>query len=340
MRIFAQKQLFKNLASFTSITLLALSTSFAVAAPGGVSGDKPNKPGKSDNPHEIVSSDGWKPTPADIRRYAHMGGNNGFEGYAGEAGDISNAENSGTESTAEEVWDLLSLEAIGAESIIGVDSRVKVTNTTTFPARATALVTFTGGRCTGWMYGPDIVMTAGHCVHTGAGGTWRSNVVVYPGRNGASSPYGSCTARRLHTVSGWASSSNESYDYGAIKLNCTVGYSTGWYGYWWQTASLTGTPTTISGYPGDKPLEQWRSYDSVRVTGSHQLFYQNDTTGGMSGSPVYAYRSSGSSYCSGYCAMAIHAYGLHGSYPHSSNNHGTRIREAVFNNMQSWKYAP
>jgi hypothetical protein len=35
--------------------------------------------------------------------------------------------------------------------------------------------------------------------------------------------------------------------------------------------------------------------------------------------------------------MAIHAYGLHGAAPHSTNNHGTRIREEVHNNFCFWR---
>ena len=129
------------------------------------------------------------------------------------------------------------------------------------------LITFTGGRCSGWLYGNDIVATAGHCVHDGGpGGNWKQNVQVFPGRNGNSSPYGSCTARRLHSVNGWVNSSNEEYDYGAIKLNCSIGNTTGWFGYWWQSASLNNGGSIINGYPGDKPLTQWKSADSVRVS--------------------------------------------------------------------------
>lgn len=228
--------------------------------------------------------------------------------------------------------------AASGESIIGTDDRVLVNPTTSFPARAVALVTFDGGRCTGWLYGRDVVATAGHCVHDGPGGTWKSNVRVYPGRNGSTSPYGSCTARRLHSVNGWTSSGDERYDYGVIKLNCTVGNTTGWFGYFWQSASLTGETSIINGYPGDKPLTQWRSIDQIRRTEERQLFYYNDTVNGVSGAPVYHYRS-GRPYCGGYCSMAIHAYGLHGGFPHSSYNHGTRIAEPVFNNMKAWKDA-
>ena len=122
-------------------------------------------------------------------------------------------------------------------------------------------------------------------------------------------------------------------------MNCSIGNTVGWFGYWWQSASLANLPSIINGYPGDKPLQQWRSNDRIRVSQTRQVFYQNDTLGGMSGGPVYYNRPSGSPYCSGYCSMAIHAYGLHGSPPHSTNNHGTRITEARFENLKAWKDA-
>lgn len=273
------------------------------------------------------------------------GGEPSYTGTAPQGvADASSAEFTETTESVEEFIELLSLEAVtapvGVETIIPPDERVRVNPTTTFPARAVALITFDGGRCTGWLYGKDIVATAGHCVHTGgSSGTWRTNVRVYPGRNGSSSPYGSCSAKRLHSVNGWTNDRNQEYDYGAIKLNCSIGNTTGWFGYWWQSASLANLPSIISGYPGDKPLEQWKSTDTIRVSQTNKVFYQNDTVGGMSGAPVYYNRPSGSPFCSGECGMAIHAYGLFNGAPYNTNNSGTRITEARFNNLKAWKDA-
>jgi glutamyl endopeptidase len=286
--------------------------------------------------HTPVASDGAEVA---VVKSTEPSGESGSEG----TGELPPAP--AAAETAEEVWNLWALSpttsGVGIETIIGPDERVRVNPTTTYPARAVVLITFTGGRCSGWLYGPNVVATAGHCVHSGgSGGAWKTNVRVFPGRNGASSPYGSCTAKRLHSVTGWTQSKSERYDYGAIKLNCNIGSTVGWFGYWWQAASLKGQPTRISGYPGDKPLEQWRSDKSVGVSQARQIFYQNDTLGGMSGSGVVANRPAGSPFCVGQCSMGIHAYGLHGAVPHSNNNHGTRIVQAVFDNLKAWKDAP
>lgn len=246
--------------------------------------------------------------------------------------------------SAEEMQRLLNLRpvaaALGAESIIGPDTRVRVTPTTTSPARATVLITFSAGRCTGWLIGANTVVTAGHCVHEGRGGSFypAASYRIYPGRNGGGSPYGSCGARWLATTKGWTSApvnSTDRYDYGAIKLNCAIGNTVGWYGFFVQNGSLTGLPANINGYPGDKPLTQWRSSDRVRVSQAQRVFYQNDTVGGMSGSPVWYNRPG----C-GACAMAVHGYGVYGEPPFSTNNHGARITQDAANNLVAWRDAP
>ena len=238
------------------------------------------------------------------------------------------------------LFDFSALKVLRGGSIIGADNRTRVHPTTTYPARAVVLITYDGGRCSGWLYGNNIVATAGHCVNSGgsdgSGGNWRTNIRVYPGRDGNSfAPFGSCGAKRLFSVDGWINQSDERYDYGAIKLDCTVGDTTGWFGYHSQPAGLKNMSTTLPGYPGDKPLTQWQSTGQVDVTRANQIFYMNDAIAGQSGGPVYFNRA----FCGGPCAMAIHAYGLHGSPPHSEFNHGTRITEEVFDNLYAWKKA-
>ncbi|MGW4461955.1 trypsin-like serine peptidase [Micromonospora sp. NPDC004704] len=283
-------------------------------------------------PDTPVASDGSRMS---VPSRAAIGGVSGFAGTGKMVGANLTAP-SGSSTTA-----------LGTESIFGPDNRIRINPTTSFPARAVVMITRSGGaHCTGWLYGPDIVATAGHCVHTGgSGGSWYTGqLTIWPARNGASAPYGSCSVRQLYSVTGWTVSGDEAYDYGAIKLNCTIGYSTGWFGYWWQAASLAGASTLINGYPGEKPFgQQWRGDSvarTVAVSQANQIFYSNDTTGGMSGSPIYQLRAAGSSWCTGYCSMGIHAYGFpHIGYPHNTYNHGTRITEARFNNLQAWKAA-
>ncbi|MQY02543.1 trypsin-like serine peptidase [Actinomadura macrotermitis] len=225
-----------------------------------------------------------------------------------------------------------------AKDVIGADGRTQITDTASYPNRVAGKLTFTapnGGTygCTAFLYDDNTVATAGHCVyfHDNAANVhgWSSNFVFWPGRNGTSTPYGSCGWTNVYSVSGWTSSQNPEYDYGAIKLNCTVGNTVGWFGLQWQTASYDGTQVNITGYPGDKPSNtMWQMSGPIASSATRQLFYSIDTYHGQSGSAV---RIPG---CGAYCAIAVHTYGLYGG---SSYNRGTRITEAAFNNYNTWK---
>ncbi|QFZ23876.1 trypsin-like serine peptidase [Saccharothrix syringae] len=221
---------------------------------------------------------------------------------------------------------------LSARSIIPPDERVQVTDTTAYPARATVYFTYTkpGGAtswCTGWLYAANAVATAGHCVHSGgSGGAWNTGFTVYPGRNGASSPYGSCGVSSTFSVVGWTQNANPEYDYAGFKLGCTIGNTTGWYGMSWTTASLDGTAVGSAGYPQDRAsATQWSTTSTVSASYERQLAYHLDTVGGQSGSVVHT------SGCGTYCGVAVHAYG------HGDHNRGTRITEAVFANYADWK---
>ncbi|MGR9108502.1 MAG: trypsin-like serine peptidase [Gammaproteobacteria bacterium] len=223
------------------------------------------------------------------------------------------------------------------ETVLGYDSRYRL-YTTTYPERAIGLLTFNQSGssfiCTGFLIGPDTVATAGHCVHEGNGGNFSTNVRFYPGRN-VSSPFGSCSARRLFTVGGWSQSGSPNFDYGAVKLNCRVGNTVGWFGYFWQSATLVGLPVQISGYPSDKPFgTHWSTSGDIEISEVFRTRYRHDTAGGQSGAPVFE-TDRRRAFCQGPCVNTIHTNGVF-----DGRNSGTRITQAVFNNLTAWRNAP
>ncbi len=231
---------------------------------------------------------------------------------------------------------------IGVLTVFQPDDRTRIDPTTTFPASATVWLTRTDANgtrrwCSGWLYAANMVATAGHCVHGGKGRNWvpTHELRIWPGRNGTSAPYGSCTAQQIYSVKGWVEKGQPEYDYGAIKLNCTVGNSTGWYGWWWQSASLAGTAATISGYPFDKEDGTlWTHPSRIDTATDRQVHHFIDTWHGNSGSPIFQQRPPGSNYCTGNCVMGIHAYGSDQYHP---RNAGTRIVERVGDNLRLWR---
>ena len=120
--------------------------------------------------------------------------------------------------------------AAAPESVIGDDGRGRVTATTTYPNRAIVYVTRNGTaeaqHCTAVFVGKDVLLTAGHCLHSGGstGGWYPINSLrFFPGRDGASEPYGYCTARTggFYALRGWVADADERFDVGFVKLNCT-----------------------------------------------------------------------------------------------------------------------
>jgi glutamyl endopeptidase len=258
------------------------------------------------------------------------------------------------ELSADELEQLLSLPAVvspveegfvtpteeedGQEVILDFDTRTR-NYTLDYPARAVVLIGFEAGRCSGFLISSDTVATAGHCVHPGDGGSFfaRDSYEIFPGFDGSTAPYGSCRAARLFTVAGWADNADERFDYGAIKLDCTVGNTVGWFGF--RTNAPNNAPAIVTGYPGDKPLEQWQASDKVRRTASRQIFYTADTLNGNSGGPVWEdwWHQDESR---GPYAIGVHAYDTHGNDNHAIYNHGTRIVSAVFRNFVAWIETP
>lgn len=236
----------------------------------------------------------------------------------------------------------------GTQTVIGNDDRSRTTPTDWWPASATVQMTMlnnSGQRiffCTGFMIGPDTMATAGHCVHNNDFGGWITgrDFIAYPGRDGATSPYGGCRAVSFHSNTFWTVNRNREYDFGAVKLDCEIGNATGTYGYRWQSASLDGTGVVTRGYPGDKPNgEQWVAYDQIRYSHVRVLWHLADNVPGNSGNPLYTYRDD----CGGPCALAVDTHGCpnqscnNTNPPYTSHNSGTRITQEVFNFFQAWE---
>ena len=216
------------------------------------------------------------------------------------------------------------------------DDRRQITATDTYPWRAHAslIVTAADGSHwlgTAWFISPRVLVTAGHVVcikNSGVTGRdgWVRSMRVVPGRSGTTTPFGEVTSASFHSVRGWVEHGNEEYDYGAIVLDQPLGDETGWFSFGHYTdTDLKTVIGNISGYPGDKlPGTQWYAARQIDSVTTRKVHYDIDTAGGQSGSCVYRIKD-GERY-----AIAIHAYGG------PTTNSGTRINQAVFDNLSKW----
>lgn len=222
-------------------------------------------------------------------------------------------------------------------TVHGPDNRTQITNTSTYPWRASASLLITARDNsqwigTGWFIGPHTLVTAGHCVfikNSGVPGRdgWARRISVMPGRNGASLPFGAVTSSNFRAVTGWTNNGDQNFDYAAINIPTQLGNTVGWFGIGvYSDADLNSVTANIAGYPGDKPSgTMW--YDSRRIASvnTRKVYYDIDTAGGQSGAAVYRIINGGR------FGVAIHAYGG------ATTNSGTRINTAVYNNLIAWK---
>jgi glutamyl endopeptidase len=221
-----------------------------------------------------------------------------------------------------------------AEVVIGLDERIRVTNTTAYPWSAICAlqITAANGRRfigTGWMISPRTVVTAGHCVYLHEEGGWAQSITVIPGCDDANQPYGAHVGTDLRSVTGWTSSKNREHDYGVVILppSTRPGATTGTFGFATRTdAFLLNAALNLSGYPGDKGgRQQWFMAQRPKSVSERVITYDIDTMGGQSGSPVWVLEN-GQRY-----GVGVHTNG------DSAGNSATRVTSGVFNNFTNWK---
>jgi glutamyl endopeptidase len=230
------------------------------------------------------------------------------------------------------------------ESILGdTDRRKQILETELTPWRmicALEIESASGGAFvgTGWFAGPRTVITAGHCVFDPVElGGWAKKITVVPGRNVEKRPFDRASSTAFSTTDRWQEAQDADFDYGVIHLSSDLGASVGSFSIGvLPDEALKNRLVNVSGYPFDpgEGRAQYFHANRVKALTPRRLFYDIDTMGGQSGSPVWAYEE-GSDIP---VVVAIHAYGI-GGVPQGLNvtaNSGPRILPEVLEVIKGW----
>ncbi len=173
-----------------------------------------------------------------------------------------------------------------------------------------------------------IVVTAGHCVHRGSGGTggFYSNFLFVPALRDGGAPLGTFTPRLVGTTSQWATGGGgvpNAADFGMFEMNdragVKIGSITGFLGF--RTLSLIPNHTTKLGYPCNldacQKMQQVTS-QSFRATSPNNVEYGSNARGGSSGGPWvmnYGIQGTGGLTTSLNALVSVTSYGYVSTLP-------------------------
>jgi V8-like Glu-specific endopeptidase len=234
------------------------------------------------------------------------------------------------------------LPGVGLENVIGPDDRVMIPDPATIPWRCIChLEVIFGngvkGYGTGWLAGPETVITAAHCVWDPRTGDKAAEIRITPGRNGSMGPYGQFVSCEYEVMPGWP----DAADLAAIHVGSEepgifahgLGEPIGYFGVAaFSKEKLEMLLVNTSGYPLEaaKPFAtQWFNGGRIKSVEDNHITYMIDTEGGQSGSPIFFYDKETQERL----VVAIHTTGY---YP----NRGVRITDEVLDRIHGWVTTP
>ncbi|WP_235688044.1 trypsin-like serine peptidase [Latilactobacillus fragifolii] len=205
-------------------------------------------------------------------------------------------------------------------SIIGKDERVRITDTTLAPYNSTVFIAADGAAGSGAVIGKNTVLTAAHVVKNIRVNPDKDSIYVVPGRNGSKIPYGKFKIESVHIPQSYVEKPSVDSDIAVLTIkplnNKGIGEVVPSLPLKLTNSATIGETLTTSGFPGDKQWgTMWAAKGSILRETKTRVYYDMDTMGGQSGSPVYNSNNE---------VIAVHTTGA-GIY-----NFGTKINDEYY----------
>jgi glutamyl endopeptidase len=149
---------------------------------------------------------------------------------------------------------------------------------------------------TGWLAGPDTVITAAHVVYdpdhlNGASGARAGIVQMWFGFNDdPEPPFGDSVSTKIFVPHAYQKTQDADHDIAVIRLNERVGDRLGWFDL--RSAPdthLRNSEVTVAGYPGEdkKRFKLYEGEKQILDASETRLYHNVDTTAGQSGAPIF-----------------------------------------------------
>jgi V8-like Glu-specific endopeptidase len=209
-----------------------------------------------------------------------------------------------------------------------------VTNTSSFPYNTIVYITDTIGgvswQGSGVLIAPNEVLTASHLVYNSALGA-ATNIVVTPGYQSGSKPYGSATGDYFHYNTIQDANDNISFDqsqddYAVIHLSQP--FST--IGVMGIAPGFNGGVATVSGYPAAASGQQISDVETFVQNPNYSLLDGTSLGAGSSGGPVWITNMQGDPLVVGLVSSGDGGSGSAGFF--------TEITQTAYAQIMRWVY--
>jgi len=192
---------------------------------------------------------------------------------------------------------------------------------------------------TGWLAGPRLVVTCGHCVFHPRMGGWAQSIELAPGLSESTKPFGTATSTRFSAAQAWIRDGDKAADIGAIHLSEALGERLGWFAAEAipHPQAIVGQVATIAGYPlfDGGYSRQMKHSEAITGIAAGRLFYPIDTGEGQSGAPIWL----GGVSEADPAVIGVHAYEEEQTPAHLNveANSGTPFSQDALQLIRTWR---